>query len=201
MVEEQHQSAFELATSVFVQNSQMHRALKVTLSEYQLYLRPAFDDLISEGLSIGAVEAKSNRLIGCMIVGDYSNQLTSRKTVETRFDPLVAVTEKLRSSFGGRNKVEPGQIALIDMGAVLPGCGGKGIYKTLRNKVHEVARQQGFIQIAGELSSAATQHVVINLLGHQPMARLSFREYEFAGTWPFASIDEPEEYILAIGDL
>ena len=194
-------AAFELATRTFLQSSTMHQALHVTLEEYQAYLRPGFDALVAEGLSSGATDTSSGKLVGCMIVGDYYPCLRARGAVSGKFSPLVGITRKLRSRFEKQHVVRSGQIALVDMGAVDPIAAGKGVYQALRQRTHRLVQSRGFAKIAGELSSAATQHVVIEKLGHVPVARQSFQDYTHEGQRPFLHITQPRDYVLAIGDL
>ena len=50
---------------------------------------------------------------------------------------------------------------------------------------------------AGELTSSATQKVVLEKMGHRKCAEIAFAEFTLNGTRPFASITEPQTVILA----
>ena len=53
----------------------------------------------------------------------------------------------------------------------------------------------------GELSSVATQHVVLNRLQHRSVAEIRFDTFEYAGGYPFRGISDPPSIVLAEGDL
>jgi len=89
----------------------------------------------------------------------------------------------------------------VDMAAVSETMMGKGLYKTLRKAAQIRALQSGFTRIVGELSSAATQHVVLNQLGHRQIAEVIFNSFEFENQRPFHRIKEPRSIILAEGEL
>ena len=87
------------------------------------------------------------------------------------------------------------------MGAVSSLAAGQGVYQKLRNAAQNNAKELGYRFVVGELSSASTQHVVLNKLGHSKVAEVLFSSFEFAGSRPFASINEPESIVLAEGML
>ena len=87
------------------------------------------------------------------------------------------------------------------MGAVSSAARGQGIYQRMRATAHEVARDKGYKRVLGELSSAATQHVVLNQLGHRKMVEILFSEFRYSETLPFASIENPPSIILSEGTL
>ncbi len=196
---ELQEEAFALAAEVFVESSTLHRALGIGLEEYRNYLRQSFAEMLAEDLSVAAVDEKSGRLSGCLIATDFAGQFTAQREPSGRFAPLAALTAALCDQYGPAPN--PGQAMLVDMGAVLPGYAGHGVYKQLRKAVEVRARNRGFQTIIGELSSAATQHVILNRLGHRKVAEISFASFEHDGGFPFAAITEPASIVLAEGVL
>ena len=193
--------AFALATDTFTQESTLHRAMDIQLSEYQDYLRNSFKKIVTEGLSIAAIDAKSGDLIGCLIATEFLNQLDSSVKSSIQFAPLVALTNSLATKYDSQRSIVRGEAVLVDMGVVSAHARGNGIYKLMRLAIEDVARRAGYRWVIGELSSAATQHVVINRMKYRVMAQIKYDEFEFEGGYPFQFIKEPPSIVISGGDL
>ncbi|MBE1283501.1 MAG: hypothetical protein GJ676_09325 [Rhodobacteraceae bacterium] len=194
-------AAFDLATQTFAEASTLHRALKIGLNEYKEYLRDPFQLMVKEGLSIAATDNHSGHLVGCLVVTDFARQLFEETNTNTKFSPLSALTEDLCRQYQSKRDVSVGEAILVDMAAVSEEAAGKGVYQQMRAAAHDLARSQGFQLVIGELSSAATQHVVLELLGHKKMAEIAFAEFQFGEERPFQEIKEPPSIILSEGRL
>ncbi len=190
---------FDLATETFVRRSTLHRALGVGLEEYRPYLRPAFEAMVEQGLSIAATDGETGEPIGCLIVTDY--RFSAPGVTLPRLAPLGALTAALRRKYECRHHPSPGEAILVDMAAVTEAATGQGIYCRMRRAACDVARAKGFRHVVGEASSSETQHVLLDCLGHQKMAEIAFCDFSFANEMPFASIENPPTFILAEGDL
>ncbi|MEM7292239.1 MAG: hypothetical protein AAF420_02430 [Pseudomonadota bacterium] len=88
---------------------------------------------------------------------------------------------------------------MVDLAVVAREAGGRGVYKNLRLQAQTLAKIEGFETCVGELSSAATQHVLMNKFGHRVVAEVEFAEFEFDGKKPFASISDPTSIVMAEG--
>ena len=204
LTEKDLESAFTLASDVFVRASTLHRALGAGLDEYRRYLRPSFENMITEGLSVGAFEQANNRIIGCLIATDFSRQAMSGErsgdtAAKGKFAPLSALTRALSRPYCTGRTIPEGEVVLADMGAVSTKALGTGVYQTLRKALARHARKHGFSKIIGELSSRATQHVVIGKSGHRVVGEIRFSDFAYEGKTPFARITDPESIILAEG--
>jgi GNAT superfamily N-acetyltransferase len=185
-------AAFEIATAVFVEGSSLHRALAIELNEYRAYLRPAFEAMVREGLSVVARE--NGRIVGCLIATDFHGQSVCSPGVPEKFAPLVALTNALCRRYP--RVTSAGEVLLVDMAAVLPDAAGQGIYRRMRELATNRARHRGFRTVVGELSSAATQHVVVDILGHAIIAEVAFEDFRFGDKTPFSAIAKPRTIIL-----
>ena len=198
-------TAFDLATRVFVAGSTVHRALGIGLEEYRAYLAPSFDAMIAQGLSLAAfdadVEVDGGKMVGCVIVTDFHAQPGEGTKVPPKFAPLTALTDALCAQYDAQRSPDRGKAILVDMGAVLPEHAGQGVYQTLRNAAQDHAKSHGYSKAIGELSSAATQHTVLNRLGHKKIAEIRFDTFEIAGAFPFQSITTPKSIVLTEGNL
>ena len=191
--------AFDLATEVFAAQSTVHRALGIELDAYRAYLRAPFEAMVDEGLSLVATHS-SGTVVGCMIATDFHTCLTVKQT-PLPFAPLVALTTALCKDYSKIRRSSPGTALLVDMGAVAPEAQAQGIYSALRRAVHSRAITKGYHRVMGELSSAQTQHVVLEKMGHKAVAEIAFDRFEWAGTKPFRNIHDPPKLILSEGML
>lgn len=78
---------------------------------------------------------------------------------------------------------------------------GRGVYRKMREKAHQIGRESGFERVIGESSSAATQHLCINKFSHQVHAEIHYGTFTYKGQKPFAKINEPPSIMLAAGHL
>lgn len=193
--------AFALATEVFATQSTLHRALNVNLEAYRTYLAPSFDAMVAEKLSVVAVAPETQTVLGVMIATDFHHQFAPQSAAPDPFAPLQALTAELTRLYRRKYSITPGQVALVDMAAVATSANGHGLYRKMRTALHASAKHQGFEAVVGELSSAATQHVVLDRLGHQKIAEVTFASFEFEGKRPFETITDPARIILAQGQL
>ena len=201
LTEGYHEAAFNLATEVFVSDSTLHRALKIELDEYRDYLRKSFAEMVSEDLSIVAIEENSEDIVGCLIATDFYGHLRPVIKPENKFSPLAALTAELCRQYKAKRTIQSGEVVLVDMGAVVSSAAGQGIYKQMRKTAQANAKAKGFTHIVGELSSASTQHVILKIQGHQKLAEVEFAKFAFRDKIPFEAINTPRSIILAEGAL
>ncbi len=194
------EAAFALVTQVFVSGSTLHRALGIELDAYRAYLRPSFEAMVQESLSVVA-EASDGTLQGCMIAVDFHGPAHEAAQPQPPFAPVSALTSALCAEYLRARTFDPGEVLLVDMAAVPPASAGGGIYQEMRTHVHRLARERGFRSVVGELSSAATQHVVLNRLGHAKVVEIAFDAFRHGDGYPFRMIAQPRSIVLAEGAL
>ena len=136
------QPVFELATQVFVESSTLHRALGIELEEYREYLRHPFEATVGEGLSVAAVDRETGNVMGCLIATDFHKHLNKTVRSSGKFSPLAALTRALCDQYQQRRTVSPGEVILVDMGAVSPAAAGKGVYQEMRCFAQRHARKK-----------------------------------------------------------
>lgn len=187
-----------LAAEVFASGSTLHKAAGIDSDSYRALLRDSFLYNIDQGLSVMARDDKGE-VLGCVVACDLLDQGPSAP--DPRLAPMQAMLHTLEQEYVELQHPKPGDALLIDMAFVRPDQAGTGVYKDLRHAAHDLARTKGFSCVIGLLSSAATQHVVANRLGHRVLARMAFTDFRFEGGAPFASITDPSEIWLTEGRL
>jgi GNAT superfamily N-acetyltransferase len=197
-------AAFAVLTREFVSRSQPHRALAIELDEYRDHLWPGFLFMVDQGHSFVAVDTH-DEVIGCLVACDYCVASppvpTNAGSVRHKMAPLLALLATLDRHYREQREPVVGQTLLVDMAVVSPQAAGGGVYRHLREAAHDHARRCGFTRVVGELSSAATQHVCVNIFRHQVKARISFASFVYQGTRPFAALTDPPDVVLVEGEL
>jgi len=201
MTSEHAAKAFNIACDVFVNASVLHTAVGVTLEDYRRYMHTPFNAMQKQGLSLVAIDSRSNEIIGCLVACDYADQATNSIETPPVLRPVNALLCDLETRYRANRQINPGEYMLVDMAAVKPAARGLGLYSELRLAAHRIGQQSGFKRVVGELSSAATQHLCFNRLGHHICAEIHYASFEYSNHKPFASISEPPSIMLAEGKL
>ena len=196
--ESRAEQAFALASLNFATQSVLHKTLGADLEEYRAYLRPTFFDDLGNGLSLMATNPDSGELMGVLVVRDFRKQrFAGDLPYQDKYDQISALFEELEAIYLQTRQLAPGDALLVDMAAVPSAHTGKGIYQALRAEISIRAKSLGYKYIIGELTSSATQTVVLEKLGHRKCAEIAFAGFTLKGTRPFASITDPKTVILA----
>ena len=191
------EDAFALASRNFATQSSLHVALAADVDEYRAYLRPTFFDDVDDGLSLAATDRHSGDLVGILIVRDFLKQrFAGDLPFQHRFDPVTALFEALEEQYLRERSLTPGEALLVDMAAVAPSHTGRGIYQTLRREISTRARSAGYRYTIGELTSAATQRVVLEKLRHRKAAEIIPAAFTYDGRRPFAAVTDPAVIVL-----
>lgn len=201
MTVENYRDAFSLACEIFAEASVLHKAVSISIDEYRDYMRTPFEAMWQQGLSLVATDRQSNEIIGCLIACDYDTQAQNSVDVPQSLKPVNALLKALDVSYRKHRRILPGECMLADMAVVKPAFGGRGIYRRLREKSHDIGREAGFGWVVGELSAAATQHLCVNGFGHKVCAEIEYESFEYGKQKPFASIKEPKSILLVEGQL
>ena len=136
--------------------------------------------------------------MGVLIVRDFTTPVPSQLD-NPQYAPIAAITSHLESIYRRQREISAGEVALVDMAAVHPDYAGQGVYRALRIALVTYGFARGYRYIAGELSSAVTQRLVLDHLHHRNCAELVLADFIYEGKRPFATIKTPPKIILAEG--
>lgn len=179
----------------------LHRTVGVSLDEYRKYMHRSFDAMCQQDLSVVATDTVSNKIVGCLVACDYALAEQGSTDMPECMKPVSALLQKLDSLYREGRCIEPGDYLLVDMVAVSSEVRNRGIYRTLRQAVHQIGYDAGFKWVVGELSSAATQRVCRSEFGHTVRVEINYQNFEFCGRRPFALIGDPDSIQLVEGKL
>ncbi|MDG1431315.1 MAG: hypothetical protein P8Q23_07080, partial [Paracoccaceae bacterium] len=105
LTERHVRDAFILATKVFVEHSTLHKALGIRLDEYREYLRPSFEAMVNEGLSVVAISEETNEVVGCLIASDFFHHVSGNEIELGKFGPLSALTNALNRHYASKRQI------------------------------------------------------------------------------------------------
>jgi len=193
--------------SEFVSSSVLHTVLNISLDDYIDHMSSPILSLICEGMSFIAVDEATDEIIGCILAGEFNavSSSDSNTTAPKRVPEFAKIIDSLLSSltscYQEKREVTSGSTVFVDIAVVSSAVRGQGIYTALRERVHGWARAHHYTHIIGELSSATTQYVCTEKLGHKVICEIPYKSFEYNGKYPFASIEEPKSIQLVEGIL
>ena len=114
----QSEAVFKLVCSAFASGSELHKALNISTHEYRDFLRPSFDSILGEDLSLIALDQQNKQILGCLIACDFCGHVSSGTQIPERFKPISA----LRKATGITISTTPS----VSAGQMLAGRSGRG---------------------------------------------------------------------------
>ena len=192
------EEAFDLASSNFANQSVLHVALNTDLEEYRAYLRPTFFDDVKDDFSLVAKDTKNDELLGVLIARDLlKNPPISYLPFQRKYVSISKLFKMLETKYLQQRRIFIGDALLVDMAAVSPPHTSRGIYQMLRKEISRRAKLCGYKYVIGELTSAASQKVVLEKMGHRNCAQINLSTFSDDNGRPFETIVDPETIVLA----
>lgn len=194
--------------SEFLAGSELHRALDISLPEYTDYMADAICSLLAQENSFVAIDDSDHSIVGCILAGDFSpgSDVDAQKKstdidVPEFAQPIQALLVRLENQYKSLRADNLQSTLLVDIAVVVPQARGQGVYTRLRQAVHQRALDRGYTTVVGELSSAATQHLCVEKLGHKVICEIPYSSFEYEGLYPFSTITNPTSIQLVEGVL
>lgn len=145
---------------------------------------------IQEKLSFVAREKDTGRMIGVALAHDFgrppSNEIAA---LIPYFEPLLAFLEQLDEKYTSTKTVVAGSFLHIFMIAVDEAWSGKGIAQQLVRECTANGGRHGYHTAFTEATSEVSRCVFRNN-GFEEQYFASYEDFEFKGSFPFASIHE-----------
>lgn len=201
LTDQRYSETLDFVCREFVAGSVLHRVSGISPNEYSDYLRTSFHATVMQGLSFIAVEEPGKRIDGCIMAGEFSPDNAEQSAVPDKFKPMNALLSELESVYRKQRVIVPGAFLLVDIAVVSSSARGGGIYTRMRETVQLRGKDRGYRYVIGELSSAATQYLCREKMGHRLIAEINYRSFQYQGTFPFAAIEDPPSIQLLEGSL
>lgn len=189
--------ALQLVANEFSAGSPLHRAMGITQQEYLEYLSDGWNNYAFGGpvKSLGAFCKSSQQLIGCLIASHFPVSFDNLDTLPQKHKPIAALLQELENEYLKHNYCIDRSL-LVDLAVVRHDHRGSGIYQQLRAALHNNAASSGYKTVFGELSSSSTQYVCANKSAHQVVAEINYKDFNYGGRAPFATIEDPHSIQL-----
>ena len=194
-------AALQFVCREFVSNSSLHIATNVPLDVYTTYLKEPFFAAIKAKTSFMFVHHDTGSIAGCILAQDILSTTSNSIATPESVKPIKALLDALEAPYFERRNVTEGTTLLVDIAVVSPTARRHGLYTKLRNAVHIQGSKLGYSKVIGELSSAATQHLCINKLGHSIISEIELNTFLFKNQYPFKTIETPRTIQLVEGNI
>jgi len=191
-----------LVCNVFCTASPLHHALGISSNAFKQYLSPDWLNYSMRGPvpSLVAVHAHSDEVVGCLIPAAFPTLFDSIASLPAPQRKIYGLLQMLEDRFL-QSSPELARSFLVDIAVVSPEFEKQGIYRQLRQAIHESGKNSGYHKVYGELSATATQHVCREHFGHRVVAEVAYAEFDLEGSRPFETIKEPPSIQLVEGIL
>ncbi|CAI7583072.1 unnamed protein product [Penicillium discolor] len=194
------QQVGDLMTDVFLEREPLSHALGTSDPSFPDALR-AYSQVLSAQCAVGGLTpiAKSadGAVIALIMVEHWDrNKIPCPQPPE--LGPFCDILDRLHVEFANRRGADA-MVAEITMGAVHRDFGGMGIASRLVSLALLNAFKQGYDEFMTK--STSDSRLGLKGAGFEVLAELKYKEYEYEGTRPFASIEDPTTIQLMWGDL
>jgi len=184
--------AVRCVSHAFTSNEPMSRHLGITPEDFIVFASAYYRELIDEKLSLVAIDERSSQVIGVRISEDYCKQDEDFFVdgLSPRFTPLFALLGELSDYFKNNHQVSPGTYAHLFMVAVADGFTRRGIAPNMYKLFLDIAMKRGYTYAVTEPTGLISQHVLLKKFGFRELHRINYHDFEFEGTYPFATIKD-----------
>ena len=181
-------AAFELITLEFLEHNIIHKALGTQLDDCEYWFFTEFQNTLEEGLSLVGFDPVTENLIGVLFATDLMKptNFEARKPLSVQ-SPLRVSCADLKRRYLQLYPRNTGEALLLDMVAVSWSYRGQGIYRAIRLEINNVALRHQYKYVVGGLSSAITQKILFNEMGHSPVLEIRYQIFLHRVEYPFAS--------------
>jgi len=187
------ESAIECVSHTFIQNEPLAAHLEITVDEFLVFARAFYPSLIEPGISFAAVDVAKDKVVGVRVSEDLYQELEEPPEIpglSPKFHPLFDLLDKLGHLFADKAHIRAGQYVHMFMIAVEPGYQGKGIAPNMNKVFFRHVIDKGFTHAITEPTGLISQHILANKFGFETLAEITYADYTFEGTKPFADLEE-----------
>ncbi|KFY12721.1 hypothetical protein V492_03686 [Pseudogymnoascus sp. VKM F-4246] len=190
----------DLMADVFLKREPLSHALGTSDTGFPDALR-AYSHVLSARCAVGGLTpiAKSaDGTVIALVMVEHWDRTKAPCSQSPALQPFCDILERLDVEFANRRGTDA-RVAEITMGAVHPDFGGQGIMSRLVSLSLLNAFKRGY----DECMTKSTSYSRLGLkgAGFEVLAELKYKEYEYKGARPFASIEDPTTVQLMWSDV
>lgn len=166
------------------------RVLRPPAGQFRTFVASVVTLAVEEQLSLVAIDPETDELAGVLLSDDFG-----RAPVEHRgarcISPILSMLSELGRRYAQAHPFGPGEVFHPFMSAVWPRFQGRHVYQTLFELNLALAARKGFRRVVAECTSEKAQQLLIQKLGHRPVASSNYDEFQYEGGRPFAGLTMP----------
>lgn len=181
--------AARCVSATFTRSEPMSHHLGLTFDDFLTFAHAYYRGLIGAGMSLVALDERTNEVIGVRMSEDYCKQGDlSIEGLTPNFMPLFAILEALGQYFRQNHRLISGKYAHMFMVAVDKGYTKRGIAPNMYRLFLRLVMDMGFTHAVTEPTGVISQHVLANKFGFQELHRINYADFEYKGKKPFADL-------------
>ena len=189
-------AAAQLLAKVFSAAEPPAVAVGLSSAELERFVALLCPKAVTDGLTIVAREAGSQRIVGVLLTDDFAAPLAvDLEQISSKFRAIFALLECLDKQYRSGRQIEIGQCLHLFMLAVDEKFAGMGIAQTLVTACLASGARKGYMHAVTEATGVISQHV-FQKLGFVVRARVRYQDYRYEGYPVFSSILQHEAAAL-----
>lgn len=193
------EEATECVADAFVQGNPITKEMKITREEFKAFSSYICRSSANSGLSIIAREKFTQKLIGCRIVDDASDNHQDMPVLSEKFDPIFSLLQAGSEKLPAVDKSN--KVAHFVTLAVKKEYEGQGIAKQLLALQLHYLSQLNYQYFTVELAHPFTHQILKSILENEieHTHSIQYKDFIFQETRPFENV--PGEVITCLNNI
>ncbi len=196
---EHMQSTADLFIKTFCDHEPITKHLGIQYHEYEPFALSVIQKAVKDGLSVVAVDTKTNRVVACTIAEDMTDLFQPNLSLYPKMKPIFALIEELSLSFLQGKIFEKGKITHTWIAMVDKSYQGKGLSTEIDIACTNLAAKKGYkftyAEFTNELSEKITHHYPVS----KQINVILYNDFTLHGQKVFAGVKGGSAaYILGI---
>ncbi|XP_077981529.1 arylalkylamine N-acetyltransferase-like 2 isoform X2 [Glandiceps talaboti] len=195
MTESDIDDATEVLMTTFIKGEPMTICLGLTPQEDSIQAKILCQQAAKDGISVVAIDTVKDKIIGVATSSIHQGSVTTpsdqdNQEMISKYEPINSLLDQLEGQFNDypdlKNNPDAKFTKALKLG-VLAEYAGKGLGTRLRQATTDLAKSKGF-QFTVASASAPSSQRLYQKLKFDELAEIKYSDFEFKGTYPFASI-------------
>jgi len=200
LTEDQIEEASQVVGRAFTREP-MTEALHLTYQQVYDDFRIVVENLIPQGMSIGAIDTKSGKLAGVCINKDFIVEPVAEDTGHSDALAVFDLVDELDAQAPELKTLEPNHMFHLYILAVDEEFAGHHIGVELAKHTDDLAHELKFKQMLVEVTGPLSQHICIDYIGCTEIGRVNYKDFTFHGKKVFKDIKGVDACLLVRKDL
>lgn len=170
----------------------MTRTLNLSYEQVYNDFRKPVEKLATEGVSVVAIDEDSGYIVGACINKDYRVEPVEDDNGYSDSLPIFTLVDELDEAATQLSGLGKGELFHLYILAVDSDYAGQGIGKDMAARTCEIAKEKGYQHICSEVTGPISQHITLNILNFDEIARVNYHDFVYQGKKVFEPIEKSE---------